>query len=70
MSSRRVRLLLAEMAELRIKYPNNFVWEGDVQANRRVPVYAELQKLIDRPLTPDERNRLDKLMDSMGAPTR
>ena len=41
-----------------------------MQGNPRVQAYTEVQKLIDRTMTPDERNRLDKLLDSMGAAGR
>lgn len=41
-----------------------------MQGNHRGPIYGQVQALLGRVLTPDERTRLDKLLDSFGAPSR
>lgn len=38
--------------------------------NHRGPIYAQINAALQRVMTPDEKIRLDKVLDSMGVPTR
>lgn len=38
--------------------------------NHRGPIYASIQAALQRVLTPDERVKLDQVLDKIGVPTR
>lgn len=41
-----------------------------MQGNHRGPIYASVQAALRRVLTPDERIRLDKALDTIDVPRR
>lgn len=44
--------------------------EGDMAPNVRGPIYAAIQGPLGRYLTPDEKIKLDKLLDNFRMPAR
>ncbi len=40
--------------------------EGFTHGNKRGPIYAQIQAALKRHLTPDEKTRLDRYLDSIG----
>lgn len=44
--------------------------EGFTHGNKRGPIYGEIQACLKRHLTPDEKIRLDRYLDSIGVTRR